>query len=175
VSVSAAHVQIASFRPLKNTLRVLIDVILPATRQAIRDVAIHQIGDRCWIGLPSRPMLNMDGCTKLNNRATLLHRVFLRFTEEVAVILTLARALEWQRRLLRHDLPVELRRQATRVCGLHCGSPQLPNLALLTVLNEHDGGGACIKARNVFAASGDKLMGKIDTRTCADQSGRHRR
>jgi hypothetical protein len=78
-------VLIAAFRPmLKNTLRGFADVTLPVTRLAIRDVAIHQVGGRCWISLPSRPMLNEDGNPMLNTRGTPLYFAFLRFTDEVA-------------------------------------------------------------------------------------------
>ena len=78
-------VVIAEFRPLiKNTLRGFADVVLPLTRLCIRDVAIHKIGDRCWINLPSRPMLNKDGSPMLNDRGKPLHFAFLRFTDEAA-------------------------------------------------------------------------------------------
>jgi hypothetical protein len=76
---------IEEFRPLnKNTLRGFADVVLPLTRLCIRDVAIHKIGDRCWINLPSRPMLNKDGSPMLNNRGKPLYFAFLRFTDEAA-------------------------------------------------------------------------------------------
>jgi hypothetical protein len=78
-------VKIETFRPLiRNTLRGFADVILPVTRLVIRDVAIHQIGDRCWINLPSRPMLNKDGSPMLNDRGKPLYFAFLRFTDEAA-------------------------------------------------------------------------------------------
>ena len=67
-------VQIEAFRPmLKNTLLGFADVILPVTRLVIRDVAVHQIGDRCWINLPSRPLLNKDGSPMLNDRGKPLY------------------------------------------------------------------------------------------------------
>jgi hypothetical protein len=76
-------VQIEAFRPmLKNTLRGFADVILPVTRLVIRDVAIHQIGNRVWINLPSRPMTNKDGSPMLNDRGKPLYLAFLRFTDE---------------------------------------------------------------------------------------------
>jgi hypothetical protein len=85
MSASAARVQIEAFRPkLKNTLRGFADVILPLTRLCIRDVAIHQIGDRCWINLPSRPMTNKDGSPMLNDRGKPLYFAFLRFTDGAA-------------------------------------------------------------------------------------------
>jgi hypothetical protein len=78
-------VVIEEFRPLiKNTLRGFADVVLPLTRLCIRDVAIHQVGDRCWVNLPSRPMLNKDGSLMLNNRGKPLYFAFLRFTDEAA-------------------------------------------------------------------------------------------
>jgi hypothetical protein len=78
-------VTIEAFRPmLKNTLRGFADVILPVTRLVIRDVAVHQIGNRCWINLPSRPMLNKDGSPMLNDRGKPLYFAFLRFTDEAA-------------------------------------------------------------------------------------------
>jgi hypothetical protein len=78
-------VVIAEFRPLiKNTLRGFADVVLPLTRLCIRDVAIHQVGDRCWVNLPSRPMLNKDGSSMLNDRGKPLYFAFLRFTDEAA-------------------------------------------------------------------------------------------
>ncbi len=76
---------IEAFRPLlKNTLRGFADVILPTIRLCIRDVAIHQIGDRCWVNLSSRPMLNADGSRMLNDRGKPLYFAFLRFTDEAA-------------------------------------------------------------------------------------------
>jgi hypothetical protein len=81
--VSAVIIEV--FRPLlKNTLRGFADVILPTTRLCIRDIAIHQIGDRCWVNLPSRPMLNPDGSPMVNNRGKPLYFAFLRFTDESA-------------------------------------------------------------------------------------------
>ncbi len=78
-------VVIEEFRPLiKNTLRGFADVVLPLTRLCIRDVAIHQIGDRCWINLPSRPMRNKDGSPMRNDRGKPLYFSFLRFTDEAA-------------------------------------------------------------------------------------------
>jgi hypothetical protein len=78
-------VAIEAFRPLaRNTLRGFADVVLPITRLCIRDVAIHQLGDRCWINLPSRPMLNPDGSPVLNDRGRPVYFVFLRFTDEAA-------------------------------------------------------------------------------------------
>ncbi|HET7881186.1 MAG TPA: hypothetical protein VFL55_09900 [Acetobacteraceae bacterium] len=76
---------VAAFRPMrKHTLRGFVDVTLPVTRLMIRDVAIHQVGDRCWINLPSRPMLNKDGSPVLNDRGKPLYFAFLRFTDEAA-------------------------------------------------------------------------------------------
>lgn len=78
-------VTIEAFRPrIQNTLRGFADVVLPVTRLCIRDTAIHQIGDRCWINLPSRPMLNPDGSPMLNDRGKPLYFAFLRFTDEAA-------------------------------------------------------------------------------------------
>jgi hypothetical protein len=85
MSVSAARVDIDEFRPLnKNTLCGFADVILPVTRLLIRDIAVHRLGERCWINLPSRPMLNKDGSPMLNDRGKPLHFAFLRFTDEAA-------------------------------------------------------------------------------------------
>jgi hypothetical protein len=76
---------IDAFRPLrKNTLRGFADVILPVTRLCIRDVAVRQSDDRCWINLPSRPMLNPDRSPMLNDRGKPLYFAFLRFTDEAA-------------------------------------------------------------------------------------------
>jgi hypothetical protein len=52
--------RLIEFRPLsKNTLRGFAVLELPSGL-VVRDVSIHQKGEKCWAGLPSRPMVGSD-------------------------------------------------------------------------------------------------------------------
>jgi hypothetical protein len=57
-------IEIKEFRPyVKNTLQGFCTVLLQPSGLEIRDLTVHQKGDRRWINMPSRPYQNSEGKT----------------------------------------------------------------------------------------------------------------
>jgi hypothetical protein len=57
-------VEIKDFRPYeRNTLKGFLTVLLQPSGLEIRDLTVHQKGDRRWVNMPSRPYQNSEGKT----------------------------------------------------------------------------------------------------------------
>ena len=55
------RMQLKAWRPLvKNTLRGFATVELPIGL-VIKDISVHQKNDKCWAGLPAKPIISQDG------------------------------------------------------------------------------------------------------------------
>jgi hypothetical protein len=50
----------------KTTLRGFLTLHLALSGLVLREVSLHQKRDRRWIGLPSKPLLDAEGCHRID-------------------------------------------------------------------------------------------------------------
>jgi hypothetical protein len=60
--MSKHTIKCQSFKPWKqNTLCGFAEILINEMRLTVRDVALHQKGDRRWAQLPAKPLIGKDG------------------------------------------------------------------------------------------------------------------
>ena len=78
-------IRIETFRPvIKNTLRGFVSVLLPKTHLSIRDIALHKFGERYWVSLPAKPLLNPDGSPMIGRNGKAAWFPLLQFADRAA-------------------------------------------------------------------------------------------
>jgi hypothetical protein len=77
---------IEQFRPVaKNTLVGFIDIRMTNIRLIVRDLALHRFGERWWVSMPGKPMVERDGTPIINARTGRQdYFAFLRFDTRTA-------------------------------------------------------------------------------------------
>jgi hypothetical protein len=86
-----------SFRALKrNTLVGFAAITLPVGQFDLEldEITLHQQGDRFWVGLPARPMVNSDGAIVRNETGKISYVPIARWGSKAArdAVIRLVRA-----------------------------------------------------------------------------------
>jgi len=78
----AMPVECLKFTPRKsNTLHGFCDVLLTTVKLEIRDVTLHQKGDRRWVGLPAKAQLDKDGKAVREDSGKIKYIAVLQFAD----------------------------------------------------------------------------------------------
>jgi hypothetical protein len=75
-------VRVKSFKPWRqNTLFGFLDIVVPELHLQIRGATVHESHGRRWIGLPSRPLLNGDGCAERDPAGKIVYMPVVLFND----------------------------------------------------------------------------------------------
>lgn len=75
-------VVVENFSPIhRNSLRGFVQIKIPELHLKIRDISIHEVNDKRWIGLPGKPTLDRDGVAQRDDRNKIAYVPILQFTD----------------------------------------------------------------------------------------------
>jgi hypothetical protein len=88
-------IRIKAFKPHRsNTLHGFVDLVVPEMHLQILGATAHASHGKRWIGLPSKPQLNADGCALRDERGKIVYAPVVLFDDKATSDAFSARAIE---------------------------------------------------------------------------------